>query len=179
MRFTCQRVAQFKQLQQRWKFLKHPQKQCKCCLNHEVSVCYKLHNVQNRMANLKKNMTLFRLVWFSKLLMEGILPVCNLQDFKWLETRRNFLCMKIYPVGKLCTRGGGACVNMRERLTGRNNVERDKKKKKKRTVRLHPTWWSGPPDPQASSSLMTEQGHIAPPYNPGSLSHERSLCANT
>lgn len=42
----------------------------------------------------------------------------------------------------------------------------------KRTERLHSTWWWGPPGPQASSSLMTERGRIAPPCNPGSLWHE-------
>lgn len=47
----------------------------------------------------------------------------------------------------------------------------------KRTETLHSTWWWGPPDPQASSSLMTEQGHIAPPCNPGSLWHECFPCA--
>lgn len=47
----------------------------------------------------------------------------------------------------------------------------------KRTERLHSTWWWGPPDPQASSSLMTERGHIAPPCNPGSLWHECFPCA--
>lgn len=47
----------------------------------------------------------------------------------------------------------------------------------KRTERLHSTWWWGPPDPQASSSLMTVRGRIAPPCNRGSLWHECFPCA--
>lgn len=41
------------------------------------------------------------------------------------------------------------------------------------------TWWWEPPGPRASSSLKTTQGRIAPPYNPGSPSHENFLCTNT
>ena len=76
------------------------------------------------------------------------------------------------------------CVNVSWSLYEREAEKNKKQSEKigerdKRTIRLHPTWWWGPQDPQASSSLKRVRGHIAPPYNPGSPSHEDFLCANT
>lgn len=141
----------------------------------------------------KNNVNVFKTFWTLK---------CTCTRGGWKQTWSTVLSLSLQEALALryteSISFGGSCVCrclrlcecelgsiMRERQTGRHNREKHKEGEKNterdkiRTIRLHPTWWWGPPDPQASSSLKTEQGHIAPPYNPGSPSHEDFLCANT
>jgi len=73
----------------------------------------------------------------------------------------------------------GLCGEEAEGKTQQRTREGDQNREREKEIRCYHTWWWGPPDPQASSSLETKQGHIVPPYSPESPSHEDSLCANT